>query len=576
MKHNILAIDQGTTNTKALLVDPSGRVLARGNTPTAISYPQPGWVEQDARDIWRGVLAAIEQCLAPLDRPDLAAVAISNQRETALIWERATGRPLGPAVVWQCHRSASFCNDLKARGFGATLQERTGLQLDPMFSASKLRWLLDHIPDGPTRAADGELCAGNVDAWLLWNLTGGRVHATDMTNASRTQLMALRDLAWDVAALGIFGIPAACLPEIRPSSAIFGETIPLGPLPGGVPIASLIGDSHASLYGLGGFRPGSVKATYGTGSSLMTPTSTPVWSGHGLSTTVAWARASIHQPSTAATNGVASAQSFKSDSMPKQARASQQVGNSGASQLVGNSGVPNLFGGSSEQAATRRHDRVDVAVTYALEGNIYATGAAVQWVGDLLGLADSGASGPEVEKLARSVTDTAGVYFVPALTGLGAPHWAESARGLIAGLTRGAGAGHLARAALEAIAYQVRDVFDVMQAEAGTTLDALLADGGASSSDLLMQFQADMLGCAVLRSSSPDISPLGAAFLAGLAVGIWSDEAEIARLVPPRDRFEPQMPADRRAALYEGWRAAVARTLCAPQARNETAHGLHG
>ena len=496
MNNNILAIDQGTTNTKALIIDPAGRILARGSQPTAISYPQPGWVEQDAREIWRGTCAAIEQCLAALDRPDLAAVAISNQRETALVWERATGKPLGPCVVWQCHRSAAICNEVKAHGLGATLQERTGLQVDPMFSASKIRWLLDHIPAGQARAANGELCAGNIDAWLLWNLTGGRVHATDMTNASRTQLMSLRDLAWDAEVLDIFGIPAAILPRIRPSSFPFGETVPVGSLPGGIPIASLIGDSHASLYGLGGFRPGSVKATYGTGSSLMTPTPAPIISPHGLSTTVAWAR---------------------------------------------------------ERAI------------YALEGNIYATGAAVQWVGELLGLADGGANGPEIERLARTVDDTGGVYFVPALTGLGAPHWSESARGLIAGLTRGAGAAHLARAALEAIAYQVRDVFDAMQVEAGAPLSTLLADGGASRSDLLMQFQADMLGCPVLRSTSPDVSPLGAAFLAGLAVGIWSDEAEIERLVPPRDRFEPQMPTDQREALYAGWRAAVARTVFDPR-----------
>ena len=431
-------------------------------------------------------------------------MAISNQRETALIWERATGKPLGPCVVWQCHRSAAICNGLKARGLGSILQERTGLQIDPMFSASKIRWLLDYIPDGQALAENGELCAGNVDAWLLWNLTGGRAHATDMTNASRTQLMSLVDLAWDAEALSIFGIPAAILPEILPSSFLFGETVPIGSLPGGLPITSLIGDSHASLYGLGGFRPGSVKATYGTGSSLMTTTSAPIFSGKGLSTTVAWAR-----------------------EWP----------------------------------------------VYALEGNIYATGAAMQWVGELLGLADPG---PEVEKLAHSVEDTAGVYFVPALTGLGAPHWSESARGVIAGLTRGAGAGHLARAALDAIAYQVRDVFDAMQAEAGAPLNTLLADGGASRSDLLMQFQADMLGCPVLRSTSPDVSPLGVAFLAGLTVGTWSDEAEIERLVPPRDRFEPQMTADQRKALYAGWREAVARTLFAPQPGNESAHGLHG
>jgi len=522
MNHNILAVDQGTTNTKALVIDPAGRILARASQTTAISYPQPGWVEQDALEIWRCTCAAIEQCLAALDRTDLAAVAISNQRETALIWERATGKPRGPCVVWQCHRSAAICNKLKARGLDAFLQERTGLQIDPMFSASKIRWLLDHIPDGQARAANGELCTGNIDAWLLWNLTSGKAHATDMTNASRTQLMSLRDLAWDVEALSIFGIPAALLPRIRPSSFLFGETVPVGSLPGGIPIASLIGDSHASLYGLGGFRPGSVKATYGTGSSLMTPTPAPIISGQGLSTTVAWARGTTSPPGPLSCGE------------------------------RGESGTPLPSQGGGWGVGERP------AATYALEGNIYATGAAVQWVGELLRLTDPG---PEVEKLARTVDDTGGVYFVPALTGLGAPHWSESARGLIAGLTRGAGAAHLARAALEAIAYQVRDVFDAMQAEAGALLNTLLADGGASRSDLLMQFQADMLGCPVMRSTSPDVSPLGAAFLAGLAVGIWSDEAEIERLVPPRDRFEPHMPADKREALYMGWRAAVTRTV---------------
>ncbi len=492
MSGNILAIDQGTTNTKALVVSPTGAILARSSQPTAIRYPQPGWVEQDALEVWRCTRAAIAECLSALDKPDLAAVAITNQRETALVWERATGRPVGPCVVWQCRRSAPFCNQLKQEGAEPLLRERTGLQVDPMFSASKLHWLLDHTEDGFHRAGQGELCAGNIDAWVLWNLTGGAVHATDLTNASRTQLLNLHTRAWDKAALALFGIPSAALPEIKPSSALFGETAPLDDLPGGIPIAAMIGDSHAALYGQAGFKPGSIKATYGTGSSLMTPVDQPVLSENGLSTTIAWARETV---------------------------------------------------------------------TYALEGNIYATGAAVQWLGQVLGLANPG---PDVEKLARTVADAGGVVFVPALTGLGAPHWQEAARGVIAGLTPGAGAGQLARATLEAIAYQVRDVFDVMQTESGASLQMLLADGGASRNDLLMQFQADILNCAVLRSTSTDISPLGAAFLAGLAVGVWADEAEIESLAPPRDRFEPQMSAERRAALYDGWREAVARTVLIP------------
>ncbi len=548
MAGNILAIDQGTTNTKALVIDPSGRILARGSQPTAIRYPQPGWVEQDALEIWQCTLTAIRQCLATQARPNLVALAISNQRETALVWERATGKPVGPCVVWQCKRSAPFCNELKARGLEAFLQTRTGLQVDAMFSASKIRWLLEAVENGVARAAQGELCAGNVDSWLLWNLTGGRVHATDVTNASRTQLMSLRQLAWDPEVLEVFGIPAAALPSIRPSSHIYGETEPIDALSGGIPIASLISDSHASLYGLGGFQPGtrSVKATYGTGSSLMTPTSQPILSRYGLSTTVAWARQAracggARHPSTTATKGVASAQD---------AQLAKVVASAQDAQLA--------KGMASVQDAVEGGVKKDQVVTYALEGNIYATGAAVQWVGELLGLPDPG---PGIERLAHTVEDAGGVCFVPALAGLGAPHWSEAARGLITGLTRGTSAGHLARAAVEAIAYQVRDVFDAMQGEAGAPLNTLLADGGASRNDLLMQFQADLLGCRVLRSNSAEMSPLGAAFLAGLATGVWSDEADLVALIPSRDCFEPRMSAERREALYAGWREAVARTV---------------
>lgn len=489
MGENILAIDQGTSNTKVLLVGPSGDVLSRASQPTPIIYPQAGWVEQDALATWDCTREAIDQCLSRFPESDLAAVAISNQRETTLVWERADGQPIGPCVVWQCQRTASFCHELKVQGIEPLLRERTGLQINPMFSASKIRWLLDHATDGRRRAEQGDLCVGNVDAWLLWNLTGGAVHSTDMTNASRTQLLNLRTLEWDTKVLDIFGIPAVALPDIRPSSYIYGETIPVGHLPGGIPIASMIGDSHAALFGQGGFTPGSIKTTYGTGSSLMTPTNDLVFSNRGLSTTIAWTR-----------------------------------------------------------------DRA----TYALEGNIYATGAAVDWLGRLLGLDEPGSG---VEQLARAVEDSGGVYFVPALVGLGAPHWNETAQGLIAGLTHRAGPGQLARATLEAIAFQVRDVFDVMQDEAGAPFQTLLADGGASRNDLLMQFQADIIGCPVMRSRSTDISPLGAAFLAGLAVGLWHDMAEIERFVPSRDHFEPKMSFQHRETLYDGWQEAVARTV---------------
>ncbi|MCJ7549102.1 MAG: FGGY-family carbohydrate kinase, partial [Anaerolineae bacterium] len=407
------------------------------------------------------------------------------------------------------------------------LQTTTGLQVDPMFSGSKIRWLIDHTPDGTARAAAGELCAGTVDTWLLWNLTAGAVHATDATNASRTQLMDLAHLDWDREILDIFGIPIAVLPSVHPSSHIFGTTAPHDltggqRLAGGIPIASLIGDSHASLFGLGGFRAGTIKATYGTGTSLMMPMAELVSSQHGLSTTVAWATETHDSPFT-----------IHKTLMNRE------------SSIVTSS----PFADSSI---------LHSSATYALEGNIYTTGGAVDFIGGLLGLEDPG---PAVEALARSVESSGGVVFVPALVGLGAPHWQESAQGLITGLTLGIERGHIARATLEAIAFQVRDVFDVMQTEAGTSLQTLLADGGASRNDLLMQMQADTLGCAVERSRSAEVSPLGAAFLAGLAVGIWSDESEIDARIPPRDRFEPQMDEEERGNRYRAWQAAVRQTI---------------
>lgn len=493
MSKHVLAIDQGTTNTKALVVDSAGTIIARGASPTDVRYPRPGWVEQDAMQIWHRTCEAIDQCLSNLDAPELGAVAVSNQRETTLVWERDSGRPMGPCVVWQCRRTAPFCNRLKERGMEPMIRARSGLQVDPMFSASKARWLLDRIEDGHRRAERGELCIGNIDAWLLWNLTGGGVHATDMTNASRTQLFNLRERTWDRKLLDLFDIPQVALPEIRPSSYVYGETVSVGELPAGVPVASLIGDSHASLYGQGGFRPGSVKATYGTGSSLMAPTSPLIFSDKGLSTTVAWAR---------------------------------------------------------EKAV------------YALEGNIYVTGGAVEWVGRLLGLDEPGAV---IEELARQSDNSQEVYFVPALVGLGAPYWKESVRGVITGLSPDVGASELARATLEAIAYQVRDVFDVMQEESTISLDVLLADGGAARNDLLMQFQADIIDRPVLRSRSTDISALGAAFLAGLAIGLWRDDTVVEEMTPPRDRFAPRMSTERRQTLYRGWRRAVARTVFDPE-----------
>lgn len=490
----IVAIDQGTTNTKAVLVAPSGEVLARGSRPLAIRYPQPAWVDQDPRDLWQSVQGAVQDCLDRVDA-DVRAIAITNQRESVLAWERKTGEPLGPCISWQCRRTAPLTNELQARGLEALIHERTGLTLDPLFSASKARWLLDHIPNGHARAANGEICLGTVDSWVLWNLTAGQVHACDVSNASRTLLLNLERADWDEELLALFDIPRAALPQIRPSSSLFGETANLPFLSlhslglSGTPIAALIGDSHAALFGHAGFYPGAVKATYGTGSSLMTPTPQPILSTHGLSTTIAWGRDCI---------------------------------------------------------------------TYALEGNISATGAAVQWLGQILGWQDNGR---EIEALASQVNDTEGVYLVPAFVGLGAPYWQASARGLITGITRGTSRAHLARATLESIAYQIRDVFDALEADTQTHLAILYADGGASRNDTLMQFQADMLARPVRRNRSADVSALGAAYLAGLAIGLWQSKDEVAALPRPTEVFEPKMSESERARRYDGWKHAIAQTI---------------
>ncbi|HYW45037.1 MAG TPA: glycerol kinase GlpK [Bryobacteraceae bacterium] len=486
----LLAIDQGTTNTKALLVNRRGEIVSSAARPLSIRFPRPAWVEQDARELWSSVVVAASECLEKAGgvRPD--SIGVSNQRESVVVWDRATGEPAGPCVVWQCRRTAPFCAELRERGAEALICERTGLAIDPLFSASKARWLLEQAPDGMHRAANGELCIGTVDAWVLWNLTGGAVHACDFTNASRTQLLNLRSLRWDPELLALFGIPAAALPTARPSSLSGAGVSACNGLPAGVPIGALIGDSHAALFGHAVFEPGGVKATYGTGSSLMTITPEPVQSASGLSATVAF-------------------------SLPTETR-------------------------------------------YALEGNISVTGGAVQWLGDFLRLPDSSQG---VADLAATVADTGGVYLVPAFVGLGAPYWNDAARGLLTGLTRGATAAHAARATIESIAYQVRDVFDAMERDCGHPLPELLADGGASQNDLLMQFQADILGRPVVRSASADVSAMGAAWLAGLAVGVWSSLEELAALPRPEQRFEPRMADADRERLYGGWQEAVGRAV---------------
>ena len=485
-RRHILAIDQGTTNTKVLLFDDESRVIARASQPVPVAFPQTGWVEQDPLAIWRSVEDSVAACLsAAAVTPDV--VAVTNQRESVLVWERASGAPVGPCVTWQCRRTSNFCDRLRTRGLEDTIARKTGLTIDPLFSASKIAWLLDDIRNGRARAAGGELCAGTVDSWVLWHLTGGAVHACDATNASRTQLYSLETGGWDDELLQIFDIPRRLMPEIRPSSGEFGTTHHAGVLADGLPIAALIGDSHAALFGQAAFEAGTVKATYGTGSSLMTLTSSLRRSRHGLSTTVAW-------------------------QLPAQTE-------------------------------------------YALEGNITMTGGAIDWFGGFIGAPTAAA----VAALASTVSDAAGVYVVPAFAGLGAPHWDDRARGLISGLTRGTTAAHVARATVESVAYQVRDVFDAMASDASQAPLSLLADGGASRNDILMQFQADVLGCPVVRTASADLSALGAAWLAGLATNIWPSLDALAHLPRTVDRFEPSMSRAERDDRYAGWLDAVRR-----------------
>jgi glycerol kinase len=483
----ILAIDQGTTNTKALLIAPTGEILARASRPTEVSYPRPGWAEQSAADIWNSVAAVVAEVVAEVVAAGhpVAGVGISNQRESAVLWDAATGQALGPCILWQCGRSAPRCEALKAEGYEPDVVARTGLTLNPMFSAGKLAWLLDQDAGLRDRADRGEVKAGTVDSWLLWNLTGGAGHATDHSNASRTQLMNLETLAWDPEMARLFDVPLAVLPEILPSDGLFGETAAgRTALPAGVPIHAVMGDSHAALYGHGIDGPGRIKATCGTGSSLMTVTDARVWSAHGLSSTIAWSRES--------------------------------------------------------------------GALHALEGNISVSGHTAAFVTRLLGLADEAA----LTDLATSVPDSGGVCVVPALAGLGAPHWNDEARGLISGLDLGTTPAHLARAALEAIALQIHDVFMAMEADLHATLPELNVDGGASRNDVLMQLLADLIDRPVRRTDAAEVSALGAARLAARGLGF-----DLAASDGEGRVFTPAMPAVVREEILARWREALRRAM---------------
>jgi glycerol kinase len=498
MTRCVLALDQGTTSSRAILFDRRGRSIASAQEEFRQHYPRPGWVEHEPADLWdttrRAALTVLHR--AGIRRGDVAAVGIANQRETTLLWDRATGRPLHRAIVWQDRRTAAACAALERRGLGPMFRRRTGLLLDPYFSGTKLAWLLDHIPGARRRAARGELAFGTVDTWLLWKLTGGRVHATDVSNASRTLLAGLRTGDWDRDLARALRVPAELLPRILPSSGVFGEIDGIAALRG-VPVAGIAGDQQAALFGQGCFRPGMAKNTYGTGCFMLMNTGTrPVASRHRLLSTIAW--------------------------------------------------------------------RIAGRTEYALEGSVFVGGAVVQWLRDGLGLISRSS---DVEALAARVPDNGGVTIVPAFAGLGAPHWDPAARGAIVGVTRGTTAAHLARAALESIAFQTADLIGAMEGDSGRRIRELRVDGGASVNDALMQFQSDLIGASVVRPRVTETTALGAAALAGLAVGFWRSLAEIGKL-SGRDRtFRPRRSRAALKGLRASWSRAVgtARHWSAPK-----------
>lgn len=488
----VLALDQGTTSSRAILFDRRGQVCGISQQPFAQSYPEPGRVEQEPEEIWQSQLAVARAVLreSGVAAGQIAALGITNQRETTLLWDRQTGQALAPAIVWQDRRTAAQCAALSEAGHDALFEQRTGLRLDPYFSGTKLAWLLDHLPGARSRAEKGELAFGTVDTWLTWKLTGGRAHVTDPSNASRTLLFDIRRGCWDEELLAILDIPASLLPRVIDSSGVVAN-IDAAWLGAEIPLAALAGDQQAATFGQACLQPGMAKNTYGTGCFLLMHAGRQAMtSRHRLLSTVGW-----------------------------------------------------RYGGQT---------------TYLLEGSVFMGGAVVQWLRDGLGTI---ASADEIEPLAASVPDSGGVYLVPAHTGLGAPYWDPYARGALLGLTRGSNRAHIARAALDAIAFQSAEVLLAMEQDAGHPLAELRVDGGAAANDLLLQIQADLLGVPVIRPKITETTALGAAYLAGLAVGFWQDEAELSALWQVERRFDPATSADWRAAALAGWRRAVQRSL---------------
>ena len=490
MREYILSLDQGTSSSRAIVFNRRGEPQAVSQKEFTQHFPQPGWVEHDPMEIWASEYAVMTEAVASLGLggADIAAIGITNQRETTVVWDAATGKPVYNAIVWQDRRTSEYCDSLKAAGLTDLVRSKTGLIIDAYFSGTKIRWILENVPGARERAERGELRFGTVDSWLVWNLTGGHEHTTDVSNAARTMLFNINTLEWDKELLEILGIPESMMPQVKSSSEIYGQTALLGE---NVPVAGIAGDQQAALFGQMCTEPGSVKNTYGTGCFLLMNTGEkPIVSKNNLLTTVAW--------------------------------------------------------------------KIGDKVNYALEGSIFVAGSVVQWLRDGLGIIKSSS---EVEALASSVPDNGGVYFVPALTGLGAPYWDQYAKGSINGITRGTTAAHIARAALEGIAFQTMDIVSAMEKDAGVALSGLKVDGGASRNNLLMQFQSDILGTSVVRPKVTETTALGAAYLAGLAVGFWGSLDEVKAQWEAERSFSPSMDAESVAAAKKGWADAVSRTL---------------
>lgn len=493
MEKYILSLDQGTTSSRAILFNKKGEIVQVAQHEFTQIFPNPGWVEHNANEIWGSILAVIASCLAEANvKPEqIAGIGITNQRETAVVWDKKTGSPVYNAIVWQSRQTAEICEDLKANGYNQLFKDKTGLLIDAYFSGTKVKWILDHVEGAREKANRGELLFGTIDTWLIWKLSGGKAHVTDYSNASRTLMFNIHELIWDEELLEILTIPASMLPEVRPSSEIYAETVDYHFFGCNVPISGVAGDQQAALFGQACYEKGMAKNTYGTGCfMLMNTGDKAVKSEHGLLTTIAWG--------------------------------------------------------------------INGKVEYALEGSIFVAGSAIQWLRDGLRMFKSAA---ESEKYATSVESTDGVYVVPAFVGLGTPYWDSDVRGSVFGLTRGTTKEHFVRATLESLAYQTKDVLTSMEADSGISLKALRVDGGAVANSFLMQFQSDMLNVPVERPQISETTALGAAYLAGLAVGYWESQEEIASQWNMDHAFMPNMDEERRADLYEGWRKAIKATM---------------